>query len=315
MANIQFTFSRNDLDLVRFLKEGLETYGHKTILATDDVLPGKVFKNEMLFRLKSADFLIVVLSKNSVDSQNVILETSTAMGYYYERNKPFILPILLDDIPIPNFISTFKVLRATREEKQELILTISQAISQLIGKIEAIKEEQKENKANLEENAETYITESITRLEANEKNYRRLAYTFYSLCGVSLISTILLLVFKGNSILNSTAKISTSQQIQFGLLWFVLLALLISVSRYLFLIGKSFMVESLRNSDRIHAISFGKFYLKAYGAEAEPSEIKEAFQHWNIDGGSSFITQSATDFDPEIFKNIIEFTKVITTKK
>lgn len=70
------------------------------------------------------------------------------------------------------------------------------------------------------------------------------------------------------------------------------------------------MVESLRNSDRIHAISFGEFYLKAYQEKADWKEIKEAFQHWNIDGGSSFNSQNANDFDPKIFKNIILFYQI-----
>jgi hypothetical protein len=315
MANIQFTFAYNDLDFANFLAESLKKDGHKTFIPTDNILPGKVLKDEIFFRLKSADFLIVILSKNSINNQNVILETSTAMGYYQEKNKPNILPIIIDDVPIPQFISTFQVLRVLREEKENISSIISQLISRTLGELQAIEEEQKETIARVEANAETYIRESISRLEAKEKNYRTIAYLCYLLCGVSLIVAIIFLFNKANFLLNSKEEIKTPEQIQLGILGFVLLALIISISRFLFLIGKSFMVESLRNSDRIHAISFGEFYLKAFGNKADWNEIKEAFQHWNIDGGSSFITQSATEFDPEIFKNIIEFTKVITTKK
>jgi hypothetical protein len=60
------------------------------------------------------------------------------------------------------------------------------------------------------------------------------------------------------------------------------------------------MVESIRNGDRIHAISFGKFYLNAYGDIATREEIKEVFGNWNIDNGSSFITQDAKDIDPNV---------------
>ncbi|WP_090808310.1 hypothetical protein [Paenibacillus sp. 276b] len=75
------------------------------------------------------------------------------------------------------------------------------------------------------------------------------------------------------------------------------------------------MVESLRNADRIHAISFGEFYLKTYGEKADWNEIKEAFQHWNIDKGSSFITQSTTEYDPKILKQLTDLLKNIASRK
>ena len=61
------------------------------------------------------------------------------------------------------------------------------------------------------------------------------------------------------------------------------------------------MVESIRCSDRIHAISFGKFFLDAYGSEATRQEVIQAFSSWNIDNGStSFRNQSSEDYDPKI---------------
>lgn len=44
----------------------------------------------------------------------------------------------------------------------------------------------------------------------------------------------------------------------------VLSALVVALSRLLFLLGKSFMVESIRFYDRAHAIGLGKLYLKLY---------------------------------------------------
>lgn len=312
MANIQFTFAYEDLELANHLAAYLKKDGHKIFLPTEDILPGKVLQDEISLRLKTTDFLIVVLSKNSIHRNWVLSEISTAIGYYQERKKPMIIPIIFDDEPIPEFIMSFQVLRASRDKLEHTAFEISHGISQYLGKFQAIDEEKKETIARVTENAEKYISESISRLELKEKIYRRIAYLCYSLCGVSLIAAIVVILFKANFLLNSKVEITTSKQIQIVLLWFVLLALIISISRFLFLIGKSFMVESLRNSDRIHAISFGEFYLKAFGDKADWNEIKEAFQHWNIDKGSTFISQSANDFDPEIFKNIIEFTKLIT---
>lgn len=83
------------------------------------------------------------------------------------------------------------------------------------------------------------------------------------------------------------------------------LVLILALGRLLFILGKSFMVEAIRNSDRIHAISFGEFYLNAYGKVATRDEVREVFGKWNIDNGSSFISQSPKDYDPQILENLV----------
>jgi len=60
------------------------------------------------------------------------------------------------------------------------------------------------------------------------------------------------------------------------------------------------MNESLRNADRIHANSFGRFYLKAYGDVASREEIRDVFQHWNIDTASAFLQLDPDKFDPKV---------------
>lgn len=313
MAKILFSYTIKDIELVKDLELRLENDGYTVIKLHEEPMMGRTINERILTALKETDVFIPIITKDT--SQNVLLEASQAIGYGQEKKRLSIIPIVFDGVEIPNLLATVQVLKASSEDLDDTANKISHYISHYLGESQAIEEEKKETIARLTENSETYIRESISRLEAKEKNYRNIAYLCYFLCGVSLIGAIIFLLFKGATLLNPKTELTTSEQIQLGLLGIVLLALIISISRYLFLIGKSFMVESLRNSDRIHAISFGEFYLKAYGDKVEWNEVKEAFQHWNIDGGSSFITQSATEFDPEIFKNIIEFTKMITTKK
>jgi hypothetical protein len=50
----------------------------------------------------------------------------------------------------------------------------------------------------------------------------------------------------------------------------------------------------------MHAIRFGDFYLNAFGEKVEWSELKEAFQHWNIDRLSTFSGLDASQIDPQI---------------
>lgn len=57
------------------------------------------------------------------------------------------------------------------------------------------------------------------------------------------------------------------------------------------------MREALKNADRRHAINFGKFYLESYGAAADWTQIKEAFEHWNITGDNAFSKSEESKLD------------------
>lgn len=67
------------------------------------------------------------------------------------------------------------------------------------------------------------------------------------------------------------------------------------------------MSESLKIADRIHAISFGKFYLQVFNDKINPDEIKEIFRDWNINNQlNNFSNQSSSDYDPKIIERSIE---------
>ncbi|RFD85426.1 hypothetical protein [Salmonella enterica] len=50
--------------------------------------------------------------------------------------------------------------------------------------------------------------------------------------------------------------------------------------------AKTHQLEALKNADRLHAISFGKFYMRVFSTQISQSELKEVFQHWNTSGAS-----------------------------
>ena len=64
------------------------------------------------------------------------------------------------------------------------------------------------------------------------------------------------------------------------------------------------MREALKNADRRHAINFGKFYLQSYGAAADWTQIKEAFEHWNITGENAFSKPENSKLDVTILEKI-----------
>lgn len=75
------------------------------------------------------------------------------------------------------------------------------------------------------------------------------------------------------------------------------------------------MSEALKSSDRIHAIQFGKFFLRAYGSKANSTEIREVFQHWNIDRTSTFSSLDAAQIDPQIVSMVVQIVSAISGKK
>jgi len=72
------------------------------------------------------------------------------------------------------------------------------------------------------------------------------------------------------------------------------------------------MSESLKIADRIHAISFGKFYLQVFNQQVEPTEIKEIFRDWNINNQTNtFSSQQSNDYDPKLIEKISELVEKI----
>jgi len=86
-------------------------------------------------------------------------------------------------------------------------------------------------------------------------------------------------------------------------------------AKYAFSLGKSYSSESLKSSDRIHAIRFGEFYLRAFGDKTKWGELKEVFQHWNIDRNSSFASLDVSQFDPKIVESMMDLIKVVGGKR
>lgn len=94
-----------------------------------------------------------------------------------------------------------------------------------------------------------------------------------------------------------------------------IIGLLVAASRYSFNLGKTYMNESLKNADRIHAISFGKFYLQVFGANIEPDDLKDVFKDWNTSKESPFVKLDSSEFDPQLLQAFLQFTELIRRNK
>lgn len=194
--------------------------------------------------------------------------------------------------------NTFKEKKRTfndecRLEKIRLILAAHDE------KLKKHEQEQKESEEKVKQGLSEYIGDVFVKLQEKEKTNKNFAFWLYLVSILFLIATIVIAI-----VFFATVKVDSDNLVSliiYGVVYLFIIVMLISLSKLLFTLAKSFMVESIRCSDRIHAISFGKFFLDAYGTEASREEVIKAFSSWNIDNGSTmFRTQSSDDFDPKL---------------
>ena len=177
--------------------------------------------------------------------------------------------------------------------------------------IEAAREIASEKVEEVKRNLVEFIDEVFPRLEKNEKRDRRIALILYTLAVLFLAAAVLFSVIKVRAMSSNPAVLQSVEQIVSNILT---LAIVVALSRLSFTLGKAFITNSLRSGDRIHAISFGKFFIQAYGDEASRDEIRAVFSEWNIDTGTSFHTQATSDYDPNIL-SALEIIKEALPKK
>jgi TIR domain len=312
MSKIFISCSSKDFEYVEGLNKILEQNGHIIWRHDKSILVGKLWADEIHDALSDVDAIIAIFSEASSNSNWVDKELSIAYGYFKSRGKPLILPILLDDTKIPFDLHSIQCIRSSDRDPESIAGKILEALDVFKGKLKAEEDERRENKERVEATAAKFIEPTINQLERQEISYRRLAYSWYSLAYITLILSVGFGVWK---FLAYPTDSNWLGLVEIAISGGLIIVLLVALSKYAFTLGKSFMVESVRASDRRHAISFGEFYLKAYGDKIERDEVREVFQNWNIDSGSFFKSQDSKDFDPKVLELAIEIAKTISGYK
>ncbi|EPR69172.1 hypothetical protein [Cyclobacterium qasimii] len=136
---------------------------------------------------------------------------------------------------------------------------------------------------------------------------KRYAIIWYGLGFLALIAGVAGTIWLSNpGLADFGEKENWSKTIFFAIKSALIIILLIASSKYSFNLGKSYMNETMKIADRIHAISFGKFYLQVFNKRIETEELKDIFRDWNISNQSSFMGQKSEDFDPKLLDKISE---------
>lgn len=157
--------------------------------------------------------------------------------------------------------------------------------------------ESKELTESIETDGYKYLDETIEKLKKREKVNQGISFACYVISLVAL-SALIVLSFRYFDFLNHKKfSFDLSKTIILCIEMLILSALAISTLRFLFLLGKSFMVEAIRCADRAHAIGLGKLYLKLFKDKFRWEELRDVLQSWNIDKGSAFINLDAKDIE------------------
>ncbi|WP_437623826.1 toll/interleukin-1 receptor domain-containing protein [Sorangium sp. So ce1151] len=313
MSRIYISYSHHDSKYVEKLAAALSDLGQTPFYAEDSIAPGEKFHTVLSQNLREADVVAFILSKNSIESRYTMTEMGAALGYFEERGRPAVIPVLIDDSQIPAQVNHLQVLVALNGDPVDAAIAVASVAERMAGRAQAREEKKQEVRERVESNAAKFIETSLTELRKRESSYRRAAYAWYAVAYTSLGAGLAISLWRASIVTDHVS--SWIRLAEFAAVGIIVLGLLAGTARFAFMLGKSFMVEALRNSDRIHAISFGEFYLRAFPEKIEWDQVKDAFQHWNIDKGSYFLSQSSADFDHELFKTAISIAEALSNAK
>lgn len=310
--------SDKNISLFYEISYRLQSYGHEIIHLDRDFKQAS--RAEFQDSLTSAEVIIPVITKTLILSSNTHDLLIQAQNYSLANKNKFWLPVIENNVLDSTLAKLFRYPKSltvdNKFDKAELDLLsgeINKLINSFIGEKIAKEEKAKEIQDRIEKTAESYITETIGELKKSERRQRYTALVWYILGFIALISGVGVVVFFSNLLTNNfNEDLNWIQIIYYSLRSILIILLLIASSKYSFTLAKSYMTESLKIADRIHAISFGRFYLQVFEQQINPNEIKEIFRDWNINNqNTNFSSQSVTDYDPKLIEKIIKLINTI----
>ena len=312
MSKIFISHSHQDKALHDALKDALIEVGHE-VSGVDSLSVGASISKALNELLHAADAVVAIITENSLNSKNVISEITVAQAQMDAIDSKIFIPIIVGDIEIPSFLRerlAVMVPDFSNENLAKVVSNIHRAVEHNLAIRTERKRAQKEQASKLEVSKTEFIKEAEERLTKKEVSLKLSANVWYAVGYGALILGVLAAFLLIKESLGG--KVDTTGIVLLSIKGLIGVGLLVASSKYAFSLGKSFMNESLKNSDRLHAISFGKFYLQAYGDVVTPEDVKEVFQHWNIAKDSSFRELGSDNFDPRIFESAIEIARVLT---
>lgn len=248
-----------------------------------------------------------ILSLSDSDLTDHEINKNLSWDEYKNSNivDDFSLNSHLEKLKIENEKLKTELNRRTREFKK-----VNDRINIKINELQ--EKHKREIQEKVKDNVPDYVKNATTQLTEKELKLKETATVWSWIGFISLFSSVIFSLisiawgYKEFSAL-PTEKI-TWMWISFGLIKGVcLLMILFGIAAYALNLSKAYMHESLKLSDRIHAISLGEVYLKIYGHSVSSQEFKDIFENWNISSNSAFHTKpESSDSNKAILQKALE---------
>ena len=292
------SFSSKQRPFAKKLADVLQKAGHQVF--DDNSITGAVNASDAIRKeLLKSDVVLMVFSGNR--ELQLSLDAGYAISLFTKGGHPYVIPIIIGvDTVVPEYV---KELHGIYIESDNQFQNASEELLRLLSALQAkMDQENAENQkaqALLQKGINKHVQSVIDRLHAAEKRQKVYAGILYTLSAVVLLLTIgIAIYFLATTDLANT---ETEKIAIVGIVYLFVAILVVSFSKFLFTLARSFMVEAIRCSDRIHAISFGKFYIDAFDEKVTRDEVIKIFSTWNIDNGATvFRSQTSEDYDPKI---------------
>lgn len=188
---------------------------------------------------------------------------------------------------------------ALRTKLEHEVITREAQLQDALQQLSIEKERySEESRKKIERTSKDYVSDTLSALDKKEDQFHLISKIWSGIGAVSLAGGLGFFGYVTIASFSSIPNSVTWEFITFSVFKGVIaVALFGALAKYAFLFSNSYMRESLKNADRRHAINFGKFYLESYGAAAEWSQIKEAFENWNIIGTNAFSKTDESQLD------------------
>ncbi|GAC11717.1 HNH endonuclease [Paraglaciecola chathamensis] len=172
-----------------------------------------------------------------------------------------------------------------------------------------------ESRKSIEQKSGEYVNDALEVLETKENQYHTISRVWAVFGAISIAAGIVILSYLGIesfNILEQKGDVSLSFLVLITFKGLIVVGLFVALAKYSFSFSQSYMHESLKSSERQHAINFGKFYLESYGVDADWAQIREAFEHWNISSNTAFCANSSNYFDPKTLESAASLIQAVS---
>lgn len=101
MITVFISYSWKDASVARRLAQELTRHGIRTWIDEYEILPGDSIKQKISEGIRQSDYLLIILSQNSLSSDWVRYEIEQTFSKNREASSIRIIPVRIDNSPIP----------------------------------------------------------------------------------------------------------------------------------------------------------------------------------------------------------------------